>query len=330
MSRARWNAALIAAVIFVLAFSAIGCGKFSIGRLTANHHFIAGNKLFTDMKYRDAIDEYEAALKLNPSLGEAYRFLGECYKNLYKVGSTSPENQEKAKKALEALNKGYEMEPNNKDIIYSLGDMYDKLRMFDNAEKFYLKILDLEPGNMDNYYVVAEFYKRYVGEKPEIKAKAESMYLRRVETDPENIQGYAYMANYYDQITPVPDFDKAFDYHKKRLQLQPDSAELWYTIGVNRFQKAYRLQNFLPVPERKKLGDEAEKALLKSIQIDASYPEPYAYMKILYVNVQAKLYPERAARFVAEADRYGEKFTDIRKRQLERIKLERDLTKAPR
>jgi tetratricopeptide (TPR) repeat protein len=330
MSRVRFNAVLITVVAFALVFSTYGCGKLSISRLRANHHFIAGNKLFTDLKYRDAIDEYEKALKLNPKLGTAYRFLGESYKSLYKVGSTTPDNQEKASKALEALTKGYELEPNNKDIIYSLGDMYDKLRQFAEAEKFYLKILDLEPGNMDNYYVVAEFYKRYVGEKPEIKAKAEAMYLRRVETDPENIQGYAYLANYYDQIMPVPDFEKAYEYHKKRLQLQPDSAELWYTIGVNRFQKAYRLQNFLPVAERKKLGDDAEKALLKSIQIDPSYPEPYAYLKILYVNVQCKLYPEKEARYSAEANRYGEKFTDMRQRQLDRIRLERELKKAPR
>jgi tetratricopeptide (TPR) repeat protein len=330
MPRTRFHAALITVVALALVFSTFGCGKFSISRLRANHHFIAGNKLFTDGKYRPAIDEYERALRFNPKLGAAYRFLGESYKNLYSVGSTAPGNAEKADKALEALKKGNELEPNNKDIIYSLGDMYDKLRQFDQAEKFYLKILDLEPGNMDNYYVVAEFYKRYVGERPELKAKAEAMYLRRVETDPENIQGYAYLANYYDQIVPVPDFDKAYEYHKKRLQLQPDSAELWYTIGVNRFQKAYRLQNFLPVADRKKLGDEAEKALLKSIQIDPSYPEPYAYMKILYVNVHCRLYPDKAARYTAEANRYGDKFADMRKRQLDRIRLSRELKKAPR
>jgi tetratricopeptide (TPR) repeat protein len=329
MSRVRLNAALVAILTLALIFSSVGCGKFSISRLRANHHFIQGNKLFTDQKYRDAIDQYELALKLNPRLGEAYRLLGESYKNIYRVGSTTPDMVEKASKALAALNKGYELEPNNKDIIYSLGDMYDKLRRFDEAEKFYLKILDLEPGNMDNYYVVAEFYKRYIGEKPELKEKAESMYLRRIETDPENIQGYAYVANYYDQLTP-PDFDKAYEYHKKRLQLQPDSAELWYTIGVNRFQKAYRMQNFLSVADRKKLGDEAEKALLKSIQLDPSYPEPYAYMKILYVNVQCKLYPDKEARYTAEANRYGDKFTEMRSRQLSRIKLERELKKAPR
>lgn len=328
MTRSRHSALIVAALVAAVAFSSVGCGKLKVSRLRANYHFTEGNKFFTDGKYRDAISQYERAVTLNPELGDAHRFLGECYKSLYKVGSETAENREKAEKALAAFNKAYDLSPNNKDVIFSLGDMYDKLRRFEDAERLYLRILELEPGNMENYYVVAEFYKKYVGEMPELKSKAEAMYLRRIETDPENIQGYAYLANYYDQITPVPDFDKALEFHRKRLQLQPNSAELMYTIGVNRFQKAYRLQNFLPVPERKQLADEAERALLKAIQIDESYPEPYAYMKILYINVHARLYPEREERYKAEAERYGERFADIRGRQLERMKLERDLKRA--
>jgi hypothetical protein len=63
--------------------------------------------------------------------------------------------------------------------------MYDKLRKFDEAEKLYLRIIELEPGNMNNYYVVAEFYKRYASDNPAVARKAESMYLRRLEVDAE-------------------------------------------------------------------------------------------------------------------------------------------------
>ena len=73
--------------------------------------------------------------------------------------------------------------------------MYDKLKKFPEAEKLYLRIIELEPENMSNYYVVAEFYKRYSADNKEVAKKAESMYLRRIETDPDNPQGYAYMAD---------------------------------------------------------------------------------------------------------------------------------------
>ncbi len=328
MLRRSTNAAVVALLAIVLIFAAASCEKMKVSRLQANFHFTNGNKFYSQSRYREAIAEYEKALKFDPNLGPAYRFLGESYKNLFRPGADTPDNIQKAEKALAALQKAYQLEPNNKDVIYSLGDMYDKLRNFSEAEKLYLEIMDLEPGNMNNYYVIAEFYKRYAGDSQEIKAKVEDMYLRRIELDPENPQGYAYLANYFDNVTPIPDFDSALAYQRKRLELQPDSAQIWYTIGVNRFSKAFRLQNVVPINERKALADESEKALQKAIALDPEFAESYAYMKLLYWNVFEKVYPERAARYHAEGDRYGEKWTDLWKRRAERLKLEKELKKS--
>jgi tetratricopeptide (TPR) repeat protein len=328
MAHKTRNTIVVALLAIAVIFAASGCGKFKVSRLQANFHFTNGNKFFSQNKYRDAIDEYTKALNYNPELGDAYRFLGESYKNLFRPGADTPDNVQKGEKALSALQKAYELEPNNKDVIYSLGDMYDKLRRFDDAERMYKEIMDLEPGNMNNYYVLAEFYKRYAGEKPEIKAKVEDMYLRRIELDPESQQGYAYLANYYDNVTPIPDFDAALSYQRRRLALQPDSAEIWYTIGVNRFSKAYRLQNNLKPNERRAIADESEKALQKAISLDPNFAESYAYMKLLYWNIFEKIYPEKAARYHAEGDRYGEKWNDLWKRRAERLKLEKELKKT--
>ncbi len=182
----------VAALAVIFAFAA--CQNLSYSKLAANYHFGRANSFFRENQYRKAITEYEATLKFNPNMIQAFRFLGESYKQLYKPGVDTPLNKELETKTLDALNKALEIEPNNKDIIYSLGDMYDKLKKFPEAEKLYLRIIELEPENMSNYYVVAEFYKRYSADNKEIAKKAESMYLRRIETDPDNPQGYAYMA----------------------------------------------------------------------------------------------------------------------------------------
>lgn len=323
------RAAALVATFLALAFVATltSCQKLSVNKLRANYHFSKANQFFKDGKYRRAISEYENTLKHNPSLVEAYRFLGESYKSLYKTQDDSPQNLEIADKALAALTKAYEFEPTNKEIIYSLGDMYDKMRNFEDAEKYYLKILELEPTNMNNFYVVAEFYKRYAGEKEELKSKVEQMYLRRIELDPEEPQGYAYIANYYDQITPIPDFDKAVEFQRRRLELDPDNAEIYYSIGVNRFFKAYRLQNVLSLEEREKLGKESEEVLLKAVELDPAYPEPYAYLNLIHRNVFAHVYPDRASRHIAEADRWMERFNEVRKRAMERARLEKELKK---
>lgn len=335
MHRKEKNMVLTIFLALTIIFTFFSCEKLKVGKLRANHHFSQANHYFTENHYRSAIEAYEKALSYNPDLIEAYRFLGESYKNMYKPGDNSPANQEKANKALEALNKALEIEPNNKDIIYSLGDMLDKLRNFEDAEKLYLRIVELEPNNMDNYYVLAEFYKRYSGEREELRIKAESTYLRRIEADPESPQGYAYLAQYYSDLVnaskkPQIEFDKAYDLYSKITQLDPENFVAWYSIGVNRLQKAFRLQNVLPLDERKNLAEESRKALLKSIEVEPNEPFPYVYMRILYINVYTNVYPERKGRYEEEAKVWGERYEEARKKQAERRRLEEELRRAER
>ncbi|MHB8095184.1 MAG: tetratricopeptide repeat protein [Candidatus Aminicenantales bacterium] len=334
MFRKKTNGLLITALALIIVFSFTGCEKLKISKLKANYHFSRANALFTEGKFRPAIAEYESVLKYDPGLVQAYRFLGESYKQLYKPAVETPLNKEFEAKALEALNKAYEIEPTNKEIIYSLGDMYDMLRDFPKAEKLYLQILELEPGNMSNYYVVAEFYKKYAGEKPEIAKKAESMYLRRIEADPENPQGYAYAANYFEQIPmsadnvdqAVVNIDMADMYHDLRIKLQPDNPEAWLAKGINRWGKSFRLAN-LTKEVRLATAMDALKAVEKARDLDPNYPEPYSWLSVIYKSVLSKLEPEKEARYNAEGDMNADKFADLRKRAAERKKLEDELKK---
>ena len=331
MSRNKAQRFLFAAAAIAVLFALTACQNISYGKLAANYHFGKANSYFRENQYRRAITEYEATLKYNPNLTQAYRFLGESYKQLYKPGVETPLNKELETKTLDALNKAYEIEPNNKDIIYSLGDMYDKLKEFDKAEKLYLRIIQLQPENMDNYYVVAEFYKRYSGDNKDIARKAESMYLRRIETDPENPQGYAYMAQYLQEGSGGPEellkaYEKAAEYWQRRIALQPDSAEAWLALGVNQWSRSFRFQ-FLTNAERLKMAQAALQSISKAMELDPNYPEPYAWMGPLYKAVLAKLEPEKEARYNAEGDRYLERFQELRKRAAERKKLEDELKK---
>ena len=334
MFRQRTNGFLLAAVALAVVFTLSACENLSVSKLSANYHFAKANRFFTENQYRKAIAEYELTLASNPNMTQAYRFLGESYKQLYKPGVDNAENNEKKAKALDALNKAYAIEPNNKDIIYSLGDMYDKLKSFDQAEKLYLRIIELEPTNMSNYYVVAEFYKRYAGEKKEIAQKAESMYLRRIETDPENPQGYAYMASYLESLQSsdpakqLSVYDQGLAYRDRLITIQPNSAEAYVAKGINLWSHAFRFQ-FLPAEQRMQYARDSEKALQKAIVLDPNYPEPWSWLSVLYKSTLSKLEPEKEARYNADGDKAMERFQELRKRIAERKKLEEELKKTP-
>ncbi len=331
MSRQTTQRAIFVVAALAVLFAFAACQNVTYSKLAANYHFGRANSFFRENQYRKAITEYEATLKYNPGMTQANRFLGESYKQLYKPGVDTPLNKELEVKTLEALNKALEIEPNNKDIIYSLGDMYDKLRKYDEAEKLYLRIIELEPEDMSNYYVVAEFYKRYSADNKDIAKKAESMYLRRIETDPDNPQGYAYMAQYLQEVAGGPEellksYERAAEFWEKRITLQPDSAEAWLALGVNQWSRSFRFQ-FLSNAERLKMAQAAMVSIQKAIELDPQYPEPYAWMGPLYKAVLAKLQPEMEARYNAEGDRYLERFQELRKRAADRKKLEDELKK---
>jgi tetratricopeptide (TPR) repeat protein len=331
MSRQTTQRIILAVAALAIIFAFTACENLSYSKLSANYHFGRANSYFRENQYRKAITEYEATLKFNPNMTQAFRFLGESYKQLYKPGVDTPLNKELEAKTLDALTKALAIEPDNKDIIYSLGDMYDKLRKFDEAEKLYLRIIQLEPEDMSNYYVVAEFYKRYAADNKEIAKKAESMYLRRIETDPDNPQGYAYMATYLQEAAGGPEellksYERAAEFWQKRITLQPDSAEAHLALGVNQWSRAFRFQ-FLPPQERMKQAQAALASIQKAIDLDPNYPEPYAWMGPLYKAVLAKLEPEKEARYNAEGDRYLERFAEMRKRAADRKKLEEELKK---
>ncbi len=331
MFRKRTRLILLAVLAAAVAFTA--CEQLSVSKLSSNYHFAKANRLFTENRYRQAIVEYEAALRSNPNLVQAYRFLGESYKQMFKPAVTTAINKEIEKNALAALNKAHQIEPNNKDIIYSLGDMYDKIRNFKEAEKLYLRIIELEPANMSNYYVVAEFYRRYASEDTMAAKKAEAMYLRRIEIDPDNPQGYAYMANYLENLQSTDPnlqlklYDDGLAYRDRIIGLQPKSAEAYLAKGINLWSHAYRFQ-FLSTDARLQYARESEKVLQKAIELDPNYPEPYSWLSVLYKSALAKLEPEKEAKYNAAGDQAIDRFTDLRKRAAERKKLEEELKKT--
>jgi len=347
MSLKKTSPAPIAVLAVMIVLATVSCEKLKISRLKANYYFSNANQAFSEQRYRDAIENYEKALELNSNLVQAYRFLGESYKATFSPGVDTERNMERADEALEALKKAYEISPENETIIHSLADMYDKLRNFEEAEKLFLKILEMNPTDMSNYYVVAEFYKRYAGGESEEEAeegeeaekgaekdektpfeKAEEMYLRRIELEPYNPQGYAYIAQFYEDLElSVRRVDQAYYYYDKRTQLEPDNPRAWLSKGVNRWAKAFRLQNRLNRQQRLQAAKKGEECLLKASELDPTYPEPYSWLSVIYQSVLAKIDPDRANRYIEDGQMYLERYKEAREAEAERQKLEKELKK---
>ena len=110
---------------------------------------------------------------------------------VYKPGDDSEKNKEFGNKATEYLQKALEQNPDNKNIIQSLGDINDKMRNFELAEKYYLQIQKFTPNDPVSYYNLAGFYNNNAKYD-----KAIDMYEQRIALDPSDPEGYLYLAGF--------------------------------------------------------------------------------------------------------------------------------------
>lgn len=321
-------------LLFLTSFIVIsfyGCEQLKISNLKANKHFKLANKYFTDEKYKKAIGEYEAALELNPNLKAAFYYLGSSYVSIYKPGDDSEKNKEVGNKATEYLLKASEQNPDNKDIIQALGDINDKMGNFEKAEENYLKIQKFTPNDPDSYYNLAGFYNNNGKDD-----KAIDQYEQRIALDPSNPEGYLYLAGFYQDKR---EWDDAIKNHEIRIQKINENttmeekaktkllADAYYRLGVVCWNKSYQTPaDIMGSVERLQVVQKGFDALNKSTELSSNFPDPWAYMSLLY-RQKTIAEPLKKAAYDKEAEKMVQKFQELRKRKLASEQFMQDLSK---
>jgi tetratricopeptide (TPR) repeat protein len=319
---------LFVSTLIIAGFTA--CDKLKITNLKANKHFKTGNKFYSEEKYKKAIAEYEAALQLNPNLNAAFYYLGSSYIMVYKPGDDSDKNKEYGAKATDYLQKALELDAENRNIIQALGDINDKMRNFELAEKYYLQVQKFTPNDPASYYNLAGFYNNNAKYD-----KAIEMYEQRIALDPANPEGYLYLADFFQNKRK---WDDAIKNHELRIEkigaLQMDEkektdllAEAYYRLGVVCWNKSYQTPpDVMGSVERLQVVEQGFKALNKATELSPNFPDPWAYMGLLY-RQKAIAEPLNAAKYTKESETMVSKFQELRKRKLATEQFIKDLAK---
>ncbi len=319
---------LFLSTLIITSFTA--CDKLKITNLKANKHFKTGNKFYTEEKYKRAITEYEAALQLNPELKSAFYYLGSSYIMVYKPGDDSEKNKEYGTKAVEYLQKALELNPDNKDILQALGDINDKLGNFEEAEKYYLQVQKFTSNDPASYYNLAGFYNNN-GKYD----KAIEMFEERIKLDPSNPEGYLYLADFFQNKRK---WDDAIKNHELRITKISEAnldekekndilAEAYYRLGVVCWNKSYQTPpDVMGSVERLQVVEQGLAALNKATELSPNYPDPWAYMGLLYKQRQIAE-PLKVAEYEKQYKAMIDKFQELRKRKLATEQFIKDLAK---
>src|SRR3954452_477803 len=307
----------IVAMLALGSFVSVGCAK--VGEIKAKKAFKSANRAYQAQDYKKAAGLYEETVAADPNLAQAYFYLGNSYDNLYKPSKKGdPENDALLTKAVDNYQKAAEKlsasaDPNNKKLgtlalqylVASYGA--DKLNDPAKAEPVVQKMIQLEPGETQNYFALAKIY-----EDAGAYDEAEKTLQAAKQARPSDPSVYMTLAGYYNR---QGHFDKTIEALEERASKEPNNPEAFYTIATYYWDEAYR--DFkLKDAEKKAFVAKGVEAVDHALQIKPDYMEALVYKNLL-LRLEANMEKDTGKQqaLLKEADRLRDKAQELRKQK---------------
>jgi tetratricopeptide (TPR) repeat protein len=316
----RFQSGAPLAVVAMLALGAVGCSKF--GELKSMKAFKGANQAYQAQDYKKAAALYEEAVGSAPDsrpAHQSYFFLGNSYDNLYKPSKKGEADNDallqKAvdnyQKAAETLSKS-EFPDDRKLGKLSLEYLVaaygpDKLNDPAKAEPVVQKMIQMEPGEPQNYFSLAKIY-----EDAGVYDEAEKILLQAKQAKPNDPAVYMQLAGYYNR---QGQFEKTIEALEERASKEPTNPEAFYTISTYYWDKAYR---DFKLRENEKMAyvQKGIEAVDHSLQIKPDYMEALVYKNLL-LRLQANMEkdPSKQQALIKQADMLRDKAQELRKQK---------------
>jgi tetratricopeptide (TPR) repeat protein len=299
------------AVVPALALALTGCNQF--GMLKARKNMKDAHLLYQQQDYKRAAEKYEEAIQADPNAQAAYFYLANSYDQLYKPSRAGePENDEYLKKAVETYRLASEREQDpllRKRSLEFLVAAYgpDKLNDPTEAEPIVMKIIEADPAEPTNYFVLAKLYEdsgRY--------EEAEATLMKAKEVKPKDPAVYLQLAGYFNR---QGEFDKTIEALEQRASNEPENPEAFYTIATYFWEKAYRDFRITEAEKRDYIMKGID-AVNKALSLKQDYMEAMTYKNIL-LRMQANIETDRVkqAALIKEADELRDRALELRKQR---------------
>jgi len=224
--------ALAAGLILLLG---TGCNK-----LKARDHLNKGVQAYKNAKYEQAIDHFQQAVSLDPSLINARLYLATAYAQQYIPGADTPDNNRMGEQAIDQYKQVLQVDPKNIGSVKGIAYLYLQMKKFDMAKEYYKKASELDPNDPEPYYSVAviDWTQTYqprqeerakLGMKPDDSLPSKDKKVCAMLKD----KNWATVQDGIDNLNKAlqlrPDYDDAMAYmnlmYRERADIQCDDAE---------------------------------------------------------------------------------------------------------
>jgi tetratricopeptide (TPR) repeat protein len=180
------------------------------------------------------------------------------------LGKKNFKNQDYAN-ALTAFHKIEKEKYKNEDLYFIIATSFYFLKLYKDAEKYFLKVIEINPNHFRTHY----YYANLLSSKFKYFNKAEEHFLKAIEIDPN----YADVHFWYAVILKdnLNNYNKAEEHFLKAIEIDPNNADVhfWYAVMLYA-----NLNNY----------SEAEKHYLKAIEADSNHFEAHYNYAILLID----------------------------------------------
>jgi tetratricopeptide (TPR) repeat protein len=205
----------LAAVALVI-LSAAGCNK-----LKARDQLNKGVQSYKNAKYEEAIDHFQNAVALDPTLINARLYLATAFAQQYIPGADSPDNNKNAEQAIEQYKEVLKRDPKNVNSVKGIAYLYLQMKRFEDAKQYYRKATELDPNDPEPYYSVAvidwtQSYQPRMEERAKLGLKPEEPLKDKKVCASLRDKNGQYIQDGIDQLNKAlqlrPDYDDAMAY----------------------------------------------------------------------------------------------------------------------
>ncbi|MFY9908812.1 MAG: tetratricopeptide repeat protein [Candidatus Sulfotelmatobacter sp.] len=213
--------------------SAVGCNK-----LRARDQLNKGVTAYKNAKYEEAIDDFQRATALDPSLINAKMYLATAYAQQYIPGADTPDNNKMAEEAIKQYQSVLEMNPPRDQKVNAakgIAYLYLNMKKFDDAKKYYRMAADLDPNDPEPYYSVGVIdwtacYQPRMEERAKLGMKPDE------ELNPKNKDQKKVCAEL--KVKNEPLIDEGIENLNKAIQLRPDYDDAMAYLNLMYREKA--------------------------------------------------------------------------------------------
>jgi len=206
----------LAAVLLAL-FSSVGCDK-----LRARDQLNKGVESYKNNHYEQAIDHFQQAVRLDPSLINARMYLATAYVSQYIPGVDSPDNLRTADEAIKEYQTVIDANPARDQKVNAakgIAYLYLNEKKWDDAKKYYRMASDLDPNDPEPYYSVGviDWTACY---QPRMEARATLGMKPEENLNPKNKEQKKVCDEL--KVKNAPAIQEGIDTLNKAIQIRPD------------------------------------------------------------------------------------------------------------